>query len=99
MALIKKKNLYLDNLFFECHHSNESFLDQMHKYRSLFLRSRLLAEDEEKWQEKILKLAEQEPKALKPFERELVTYLISSVSGAKVFKNHNPCVNNFILIG
>jgi hypothetical protein len=29
-------------LFFECHHSNESFLDQMHKYRSLFLRSRLL---------------------------------------------------------
>jgi hypothetical protein len=37
------------------------------------------------------KLAEQEPKALKPFERELVTYLISSVSGAEVFKNHNPC--------
>jgi hypothetical protein len=36
------------------------------------------AEDEKKWQEKILKLAEQEPKALKPFERELVTYLISS---------------------
>jgi hypothetical protein len=34
---------------------------------------------------------EQEPKALKPFERELVTYLISSVSGAKVFKNHDPC--------
>jgi hypothetical protein len=58
---IKKQNLHLDNLFFECHYSNESFLDQMHKYRSLFL------------------------------QRELVTYLISSVSGAKVFKNHNPC--------
>jgi hypothetical protein len=50
------------------------------------------AEDEEKWQEKILKLAEQEPKDLKPFERELVTYLISSVSGAEVFKNHDPCL-------
>ena len=49
------------------------------------------AKDEEKWQTEILKLAEQEPEALKPFERELVAYLISSVSGAKVFKNHNPC--------
>jgi diketogulonate reductase-like aldo/keto reductase len=29
-------------LFFECQYSNESFLDQMHKYRSLFLRSKLL---------------------------------------------------------
>jgi hypothetical protein len=28
------------------------------------------AKDEEKWQTEILKLAEQEPEALKPFERE-----------------------------
>jgi hypothetical protein len=32
------------------------------------------SEDEEKWQTEILKLAEQEPKTLKPSERELVTY-------------------------
>ena len=48
------------------------------------------SEDEEKWQTEILKLAEQEPKTLKPSERELVTYLISSVSGAKMFKNRDP---------